>query len=299
MNGWILVGEKSANLKDVDIFIKGFTDIDINLKKVFAKDISIFIDENDSIYVNGKKTDLPDFSVSAFFGNYDYHNHSVVKLLEGRGVLCINGYSCLINARDKMKSFLLVKEAVPAACLPKTLLYNSSYSEALIKEAIGFPLVAKINHGAKGNGVHLVNNFTELTEVVSVLEEKYGDEIILQEYISFSKGKDLRVIVCGGKVMTSFLRTNQDSFKSNLNSGGLLHFFKLPKALEDTSLQIAKTLGMNLGSVDFLLGENDKFYFCEANSMPGLSYVKASKDQNITNPLKTIAENIKNQVINK
>lgn len=36
--------------------------------------------------------------------------------------------------------------------------------------------------------------------------------------------------------------------------------------------KVANDLDIYFGSVDFLFGENDTFYICEANSMTGLTY---------------------------
>lgn len=297
MNGWILVGEKSVNLNDLNIFVDTFNKMGLHLKKVFAGQITAIASNEKVVFVNGKKEELPNFIVSAFFGNNDYHNRSVVKMLESMGVLCINNYACLIDTCDKLKSFHLVNEKVKSTLLPKTILYNPSLTEDFLNQNIGFPLVIKINHGAKGTGVELAQNYTHLNSIIAQFKAEYDDEILLQEYISSSRGKDLRIIICGGQVITSFVRINDTDFKSNLATGGHLKFVTPPNHLLDTAQEIALALSINLGSVDFLLGEDDKYYLCEANSMPGLSYVKSSGNNGIKNPLEDIVNNIKSQLL--
>jgi RimK family alpha-L-glutamate ligase len=297
MNGWILVGEKSVNLNDLNIFVDTFNKMGLPLTKVFANQITPIASNENVVYVNGRQEKLPSFIVSAFFGNNDYHNRSVVKMLESMGVLCINTYACLIDTCDKLKSFQLVREKVKTALLPKTILYHPSLNEAFLTQTIGFPMVIKINHGAKGTGVELAQNYSHLTSIVTNFQYAYDDEILLQEYIAPSRGKDLRIIVCGGEVITSFVRINETAFKSNLATGGHLQFITPPPHLLATAQGIANALSINLGSVDFLLGDDNKYYLCEANSMPGLSYVKASGDDGIKNPLEDVVENIKKQLL--
>lgn len=297
MTGWILVGEKSVNLNDLNIFVDTFNKMELPLKRVFANQISAIASNENVVFVNGKKEELPSFIVSAFFGNNDYHNRSVVKMLESMGVLCINNYACLIDTCDKLKSFHLVHEKVKSALLPKTILYHPSLTEDFLNLNVGFPMVIKINHGAKGTGVELAQNFSHLTSIIAQFQAEYDDEILLQEYIASSRGKDLRIIFCGGEVMTSFVRINDTDFKSNLATGGHLQFVTPPSHLLAAAKEIALALSINLGSVDFLLGEDNKYYLCEANSMPGLSYVKASGNNGIKNPLEAIVENIKNQLL--
>ena len=296
MNGWILVGEKSVNLNDLNIFVNSFNEMGLPLKRVFANEISAIASNENVVFVNGKKEAPPVFIVSAFFGNNDYHNRSVVKMLESMGVLCINNYTCLIDTCDKLKSFHLVHEKVKTALLPKTILYHPSLREDFLKENIGFPMVVKINHGAKGTGVELAQNYNHLTNIIAQFQAEYDDEILLQEYIASSRGKDLRIIFCGGQVITSFVRINDTDFKSNLATGGHLQFVTPPSHLLATAQEIALALSINLGSVDFLLGEDNKYYLCEANSMPGLSYAKASGNNGIKNPLEDIVNNIKKQL---
>ncbi len=55
---------------------------------------------------------------------------------------------------------------------------------------------------------------------------------------------------------------------------------------------------MNLGSVDFLLGENGNYYLCEANAMPGNSYSEAAKAQSIKDPFDDVIKNIIEQIKN-
>lgn len=297
MNGWILVGEKSVNLNDLNIFVDTFNKMGFPLKKIFANQITPIASNQNVVYVNGKKEHLPSFVVSAFFGNNDYHNRAVVKMLESMGVLCINTYACLIDTCDKLKSFQLVREKVKTALLPKTILYHPSLTEVFLTQSIGFPMVIKINHGAKGTGVELADSYSHLKNIIELFQAEYSDEILLQEYIAPSRGKDLRIIMCGGQVITAFIRINETDFKSNLATGGHLQFVTPPTHLIDTAKNIANALSINLGSVDFLLGEDKQYYLCEANSMPGLSYVKASGNEGIKNPLEDIIENIKNQLL--
>lgn len=298
MTGWVLVGEKSADIWEMKVFIDTFEQAGVNIEKVFAKDIAVIADSENKVFINGKEKPLPDFAVAAFFGDFDYHNLFVVKMLEGMGIHCINSYDCLKDARDKLKAFHMVKENVPEAVLPKTMLYDKNLPWDFITSNFSFPLIAKINHGAKGIGVTLANDINELKNNIEELEKEFQDQILIQQYIHQQTGRDLRFIVCGGEIISCFTRTSQsEGFKSNLSEGGSLEFFNPSPELSQTALKTAQALSLNLGSVDFLFGENDTFYLCELNSLPGLSYVVAARNAGKADPLAQIAENIKKQVI--
>ena len=60
--------------------------------------------------------------------------------------------------------------------------------------------------------------------MTSLLETLWamGQDIILQEYIAESKGRDYRAIVVGGRVVASMRRqAKAGEFRSNLHRGGL------------------------------------------------------------------------------
>ena len=92
-----------------------------------------------------------------------------------------------------------------------------------------------------------------------------------------SKGRDLRLIVLGGQVVDALVRVNPGSFTSNVHQGGHVEEFDPPQELKDAAVRFAEAIGMVMGSVDFLFGENEgEFYLCEANSSVGLSYLMDS-----------------------
>jgi Glutathione synthase/Ribosomal protein S6 modification enzyme (glutaminyl transferase) len=131
----------------------------------------------------------------------------------------------------------------------------------------------KVMHGSKGKGVVLVNNEKELDNLISMsTASEIGDEIIIQECIKASSGRDLRMILANGKFVKSFIRQNEQSFRSNLAKGGHIVEYTPPAAVIEAAERVAQLLKINMGSVDFLFGENDTFYLCEANAMPGVAF---------------------------
>ena len=298
MKIFILLGEKSSKLKDIDLFCKAFNDNGLKLQKIMADDINISLSDKSCIYINGVKQSLPDAVISAYFGNMDSHNLYVTQMLESMGVLCINSSSCLTLARDKLKTFIKIKQHLPEIFLPKTVLYSKNITENILKETTGFPLVVKIINGSKGMGVETADNFSEAITKAEFLKKKFNDDIIFQEYIKSSYGKDLRFIICGGKYITSFIRSSSEGFTSNVAQGGKITPFSADTELIAAAEKLAALLDINLGSIDFLFGSDNRFYFCESNGMPGLNYTQAYTDLGLENPMNLICRNIKKQIEN-
>lgn len=299
MEIYLLLGEKSAGLKDIDIFCDAFEKNGIKLKKVMTDTIDISYPFNGQITINKEKHPFPDAVISAYFGNINEYNLYVTRYFESMGVLCINTADCIIDARDKLKAILKISQNLPDIKIPDTLLLSQNTTVEFINKKMSFPCIIKILNGSKGIGVELCHSAQEAIKKSKEFKEKYNDRVMLQKYIESSKGYDIRFIICGGKYIVSFIRQNNESFLSNVAKGGEIIPYT-PKNEEIKAAQsIASLLNINLGSVDFLKGQNNELIFCEANAMPGLNYTQAFVKAGFDNPLNTIVKNIKSQINNK
>jgi len=292
MEIYLLLGEKSSKLKDIDLFCHVFEKNNVKIRRILTDDIDI---STDGVYINGRLSPLPDCVISAYYGNMISHNLYITQMFESIGILCIDSYDCLIDAKDKLKTIFKIKKHMPEINIPKTLFYSPNITEEMLS-SIGYPLVVKINSGSKGKGVALCNSFEEAIKKAKEFSLTFNDDIIFQEYISSSKGIDLRFILCGGKYITSFTRSNSNSFISNVAQGGKITHFDADEFLIRQTEKLASILDINLGSIDYLFGENGKYYFCESNGMPGLKYTKAYVEMGRENPLDKIFENIMLQI---
>ena len=299
MKAWILTGEKSHHLKDIDKFVDRFKKYSIDMEKINVSSIDIInTDDKDLISVNGQFVNVPPLIISAYFGNIDFKSLMATKILENKNTLIFNSSYCIETARNKLKTYIIADNLNCGILSPKTMVLTENSSQQFIENNFSYPLILKINSGSKGDGVEIAENYNYLIKKANALKEKYNDEILIQEYISSSKGVDIRVIVCGGKYITSFRRENSKSFKSNLADGGSIRFASPDEKIIKAAEKIASALDMNLGSVDFLLGENGNYYLCEANAMPGNSYSEAAKAQSIKDPFDDVIKNIIEQIKN-
>jgi gamma-F420-2:alpha-L-glutamate ligase len=96
----------------------------------------------------------------------------------------------------------------------------------------------------------------------------YRKTLIFQEFIENSKGRDLRIIVIGGKVSGGMMRIAKNGFKSNFHQGGFVKKIKISGELEELALEIAKVTGLDITGIDILI-DKDYYKICEVNSSPG------------------------------
>jgi ribosomal protein S6--L-glutamate ligase len=117
-----------------------------------------------------------------------------------------------------------------------------------------------------------------------------GQDIILQEYIAESKGRDYRAIVVGGRVIAAMRRqAKKGEFRSNLHRGGLGVRVELPKAYRLAAIAAAKVMGLEVAGVDMLQGR-DGPKILEINSSPGLEGIERTSGIDVAGAIVAHAE---------
>ena len=241
-------------------------------------------DEDGVLLTNGERLPRPDFVFTRAFRlseTESYQLKAVLRMMEGMGVLCINPADCKDITSDKLRTFQIARRVIPEIPIPKTMLIVPGTEAGQVADYIGYPVVLKVLHGEGGAGVVLVESEGELKRMLSMVSAcKPGDQMIAQQAIMTSKGRDLRVMVLGDGVMGSLVRINPGNFTSNVHQGGYAAAFDAPENIKEAAVRLAKAIGIKMGSVDFLFGKNEgEFYLCEANSSIGFNSVPGV-DQN-------------------
>jgi len=105
--------------------------------------------------------------------------------------------------------------------------------------------------------------------------------IILQEFIAGSKGRDLRVITIGGRVVSSMQRiADEGQFKANFSAGSSVEHFEITPEIEWMATQTSHILGLEIAGID-LLFDGDHYKICEANSSTGFEGMESCSDVDI------------------
>ena len=279
VRGVYLVNRRRTDVDKEVALMRSMMGVDI--EPMFFEDIVTTVgdmDEGTILLTNGERVPLPDFVSVRAFGldaGENYRMKAVLRMLEDRGVLCVNPSACKDITSDKLLTFQVASRVIPDVRMPKTLLVTPGMSAETVAREIGYPVVLKVLHGEGGAGITLAQTEGELRSVLKLFNSvPFGDQLIAQEAIMSSKGRDLRLIVIGDRVVDSLVRVNPGSFTSNVHQGGHVEEFDPPEHLKDAAVRLAEVIGMRMGSVDFLFGEKeDEFYLCEANSSIGLPYL--------------------------
>ena len=278
MRGMMITGDYSQFMREFEMVNTLFSSQGLEMDFVDYDDIEVvaLYRFEGKIHVKGEEVDCPDFVfVMTTEERETYQLKAVLRMFETLGVPCVNTYDAIEKAGDKLYSFQIAKRAVPGISIPDTMLVGDNTTVADIADRIGFPLVMKIMHGYQGRGVCLIEDESELKNILSVVKAApFGDQILVQKAVTSSKGRDLRVVVAAGELVCAFVRHNDKDFKSNLHQGGYIESFDPPAELVEQSIALADAFGLKMGSIDYLFGEREgEFLLCEVNSVPGISYV--------------------------
>lgn len=169
---------------------------------------------------------------------------------------------------DKMLTHLELSGVVP---MPKTIASLLCYTPesplsteliSCVEETLGYPVVVKECYGSLGRQVYLAKDRKEL---VSLSQELRSKPHLYQEFIKESAGKDVRVIVVGGKVIGAMKRFSQKDFRSNAELGGMGERYELSKEGRALCEKVANHLKLDYCGIDLLWGK-EGMLLCEVNS---------------------------------
>lgn len=274
MKGWILYKHSDELLVseayEIQRFLEVAEAVGIDLRVVAPEQFDLVVprDDRKSVLVDGEVAALPDFLLPRMGVATSYFALAVIRQLERLGVHSFNSSTCIETVKDKLYTLQILAESnLPVA---KSMLAKFPVDLDVVEKQIGFPVVVKTLSGTQGAGVFLCEDRRSLQDLMELVTATRSNvNIILQEFIESSRGRDLRVITLGGRAVGAMLRQSQDgSFKANVSRGGTGTAFQISAEVEWLASEVARRLGLDIAGID-LLFDGDHFRICEANSAPG------------------------------
>ncbi|MFD1927282.1 RimK family alpha-L-glutamate ligase [Sporosarcina siberiensis] len=194
----------------------------------------------------------------------------LAKYIKNAGIPVFNDPDVIETCDNKAKQYLeLAHAGIP---MPKTIIapkiypsftiVHSGYYEKILKQ-IQLPMIIKEGHGSFGMKVYLIENEEEFYAKVQELQ---GVDYVFQEFISTSRGRDIRVNIVGDEIVAAMYRFSETDFRANITNGGVAENIELNDAQKELSLRAAKAVGAEFAGVDLLFGENEQPLVCEVNA---------------------------------
>jgi ribosomal protein S6--L-glutamate ligase len=206
-------------------------------------------------------------SISAF-------GTAVVRQFEQMGVFSLNSSYAISSARDKLRSTQILSRhevGIP----PTAFARDRSTLPQSIEAVGGAPVVIKLLEGAQGIGVILAET-TKMAEAIIETLHSTQKDVVIQRFVSESRGRDIRAFVVGDRVVAAISRQAAgDEFRANLHRGGRATKIDIDPAYERTAIASAQVMGLHVAGVDMLEGP-DGPQVLEVNSSPGLEGIEAA-----------------------
>ena len=195
------------------------------------------------------------------------HGLAVVNQFDMMGVPLVNNSQPIARSRDKLRSLQLLARADVG--IPRTVMarHPSQVHRALAIVG-GPPAILKLVQGTQGIGVVLA----ETEQVAQQVLETFwslGMNILIQEFIGESEGRDIRALVVGSRVVTAMRRQARiGEFRSNVHRGATGTVVDLPEAYARAALRATRVMRLRVAGVD-LLESREGPKVIEVNSSPG------------------------------
>ena len=151
-----------------------------------------------------------------------------------------------------------------------------------VQKHIGFPAIVKTISGSYGRGVFLAETKKQFKQLLTMAElTKKSYNIIIQEFVKDTWGKDLRVLVVNNKVVGCMMRqATDDDFRANISRGGEGFPYEVNEQIEWLATESSKALDLDIAGVD-LLFDDSGYKICEVNSNPGFEGMEQYTKKNI------------------
>lgn len=253
---------------------------------------------NDGFYAvvgdNKIKTELVErYDFCVYFDKDKY----VSQMLEKAGLRLFNNHEAIRVCDDKMETYIALSgKNIP---MPKTasglLCYHTDaklrkQTVEELEKIFSYPIIVKECYGSQGKGVYMAKDRTEL---IALMQKLKCRPHLFQETVKTSIGRDVRVIVVGGKVVASMLRQSNSDFRSNIELGGRGSEYSLSFQTQMLCEEIARELSLDYCGIDILFGGGGKPIVCEVNSNAFFAGIERVTGVNVA---KAYAEYIYGQV---
>lgn len=281
ITGWLIVNgslKTDTFMEMVDHYKKAAAQVELGLELIFNNELIIGVGDDQLFLKGAKPSQLPKF---VLFLDKDIR---LAMQLEQLGVRVFNSARVIEICDDKAKTFQYL--AGKGIHMPNTIMAPLMFrgvekeEEYLlqVEKILGYPMVVKECYGSFGEQVYLVTNREELAakrkELITVPH-------LYQQYIGYSKGKDIRIYIVGNEIVATMLRTSETDFRANINNGGIGVAYEPPTAFKLLALEVSKALGADFLGIDLLFEDEETPILCEVNSNAHIKAIQSCTGVNV------------------
>ncbi len=240
------------------------------------------------LYYRGKPLSSFHAVIPRIGASATFYGTAAVRQFEQMGTYVVTTSRGITMSRDKLHALqVLSRHGIGIA--PTAFVRRTEEILPAIDRVGGAPVIIKLLEGTQGNGVILAESAHTAESMISALQGA-KQNVLIQKFVSESKGRDIRAFVVGGRVVAAMRRrATGDDFRSNLHRGGQAEPVQLSAAYEVTALRAAQALGLAVAGVD-MLETNEGPQVLEVNSSPGLEGIERATGVDVAHAIIEHAE---------
>lgn len=224
------------------------------------------------LFFRGKRLAPTDAVIPRIGASITFFGTAVVRQFEQMGVFTLNSSHAISVSRDKLRS-LQVLSRHNIGMPPTQFVRQGEEVIPAIRRIGGAPVIVKVLEGTQGIGVMLAETEKIAEAIVETLQSA-RQNVLIQKFVAESRGKDIRALVVGDRVVAAMRRTAKaGEFRSNVHRGGKTQKIQLDAECERTAVHAAQIMGLRVAGVD-MLEAKDGPQVLEINSSPGLEGIE-------------------------
>ena len=172
------------------------------------------------LYYHGRHLSHYDAILPRIGASITYFGTAVVRQFEQMDIFSANSSNGIMNSRDKLRALQILSRHQLG--MPETTFVRDRADVVpAIKRVGGAPVIIKLLEGTQGVGVILADSIHVAEAIIETLQCA-KQNVLVQKFVSESKGKDIRAFVVGDQVVAAMRRVACGAeFRSNVHRGGI------------------------------------------------------------------------------
>jgi len=269
----------SSSERDVSIKTGNAVIASLSNKYSNINSIDVSFDKSDRSFLD--KIGHDDIVFNALHGGSG-ENGDVQAMLEMKGFSYTgsNSKASKICMDKNLSKTIADKEGLN---VPKWILVKNNNKKKYLldcrenNEKVSYPIIVKPNSEGSTMGLAKANDFEEMNSAVSKAFE-FSEEVMVEEYIV---GREITVGVLGDRALPIVeIFPKKDFFDYECKYSKGMSTYDVPAKIDKElaikiqkdAFKIHESIGCrHYSRVDFILGNNDNYYFLEINSLPGMT----------------------------
>ncbi|MEO0530324.1 MAG: 30S ribosomal protein S6--L-glutamate ligase [Planctomycetota bacterium] len=224
------------------------------------------------LYFRSKQLSHYDAVLPRIGASITYFGTAVLRQFEQMDVFSANSSAGIVNSRDKLRCLQILSRhqiGMPST----TFVRDRKDILPAIERVGGAPVVIKLIEGTQGVGVILAES-NKIAEAIIETLQSTKQNVLIQKFVSESRGKDVRAFVVGDRVIAAMRRVAVGTeFRSNVHRGGNTEPVELDDDAKQIAVRSAQIMGLRIAGVD-MLESNSGPQVMEVNSSPGLEGIE-------------------------